>query len=392
MSSPRDRPLRAVLLLAEFPRDASLVGALAARSDLTVYGHDRRLRGQTDPAMPPPRGCRSRVLRPLVLTPRGPLVWAYPGLGRALTQDRPSVIHVVSEPWRPIVVHAAAWARRRPGTALVVHAADRSWFRVPAAERMLRRPLAGFSLARADGFAGESRRTIGEAWAAGLSDRVPTAVLNSNPRDAELYRPARDEDERRGARGRLGLPLGGLGVGFIGRLTPEKGPLLFLDALARVPGARAWAAMAGDGPLADEARRRADGRVRLLGALRHPEAVADFYRSVDVLVVPSRRVDRWEEQGSRALMEGLLAGCVVVATAVGSNAEMLNGTGVIAREDPDALSAAIEEALVEARDPDVRVLARAHGLSAYSSGAAAAAWVKLWQRAIDHRREAGRRR
>ena len=46
-----------------------------------------------------------------------------------------------------------------------------------------------------------------------------------------MFRPARDCAERAACRRQLGLPVDGIGVGFMSRLVPEKGPLLFLEAL-----------------------------------------------------------------------------------------------------------------------------------------------------------------
>lgn len=371
--------MRVVLVGSDFKTDVAYLELLDDEVDLVVYGHSRQLRGQTAPPTPPPTALATRTLRPVVVTPRGPLVWYFPGLRRALTEDRPDVVHVVGEPWRLTAVQAAAWVRRRPNAALVSQWADRNWMSVPAAERALRRRLARRTLVRANGIAAESRQALGEAERFGLTEGTPSAVINTNPRDSTIFRPPADDEERAAARRALGLHVDGVGVGFIGRLTPEKGPQLFLDAVDRLHStSRCWTALAGMGPMEAEVRRRAQPPlITHLGRLDFPAQVADFYRAVNVLVVPSLRLGRWDEQGSRAVIEGMLSGCVVVATNVGANPEMIRETGVVVEPEPAALAEGIGRAI----HLDGRA-GRRRALELYSAEAVAGALVELWREAL----------
>ena len=81
----------------------------------------------------------------------------------------------------------------------------------------------------------------------------------------------------------------GIVVGFAGRFVPEKGIGVLLDALGRDDRLRAR--IAGAGPMEAELRALATergiaDRVEFVGPVA-PDEIADFYRSLDVLAVPS---------------------------------------------------------------------------------------------------------
>ncbi|HEY3359698.1 MAG TPA: glycosyltransferase family 4 protein [Polyangia bacterium] len=108
---------------------------------------------------------------------------------------------------------------------------------------------------------------------------------------------------------------GSLIVGFVGRLSVQKGLGFLLAAAARLRARRnVYFALIGEGPLrADlEAELAASGlrdRVRLLG---RRDDVPDLLRQLDVVVLPSLR-----EGTPIALLEAMGAGRAVVASDVG---------------------------------------------------------------------------
>lgn len=129
----------------------------------------------------------------------------------------------------------------------------------------------------------------------------------------------------------LGRPL----VLAVGRLHPQKGYDVLLEALPKLGGA--VVAVAGDGPLEDVLRARAP-QVRWLG---HRDDVADLYAAADVVVLPSR----WEARSLTA-QEALRAGRPLVATAVGGLPELLGaGALLVPPGDPVALGAAVRRLL-----------------------------------------------
>lgn len=136
-------------------------------------------------------------------------------------------------------------------------------------------------------------------------------------------------------------------IGALGRLSREKGQTILLEALrevrAHVPGAAAL--LAGEGPdrPALEASVRRMGlseAVIFMPSLPRPR-LGSFFEAIDLFVLPSMR-----ENLPLALIEAMLAGRPIVATAVGGVPELIEDrtTGILVPPgDPGALARAIRE-------------------------------------------------
>ena len=367
------------------PDVAERLRPLPPSVELIVYGHSETLRTYnsfSDAA--PPSGIPSRTLRPVELTPRGPLLWFFRDFSEALDLDVPDVIHLHSEPWQLVLLQALAWSRHRP-TAVVVHAADRNFGIAPLVQRTLRGVVMTYSLPRLDGYIGQSTAAVREALRSALPPSVPTGVAVL-PRDARIFRPAGNSDERGETRRKLGLPDDGVGIGFIGRLSREKGPGEFLDAIDTLGPIDAWVAMAGSGPLEPDIRSRLEAPGRFfVGPLTYPLEAADFYRSLDILVVPSQRIGRSEEQSARAISEGMLSANLVVASDVGSNREMVGTAGITVEQSAPSISDGIRRALERTPDGVIRAAARRRAVDLFSVDAVADTMLDVWTSAYRHR-------
>lgn len=133
-------------------------------------------------------------------------------------------------------------------------------------------------------------------------------------------------------------------VGYIGRLVPEKGIDLLLHALRIDPRLRLR--IAGSGPLAESLPARASQigvaeRVDLVGPVA-PDAVAAFYRSLDVLAVPSLSTAQWTEQFGRVAIEAMACGIPVVSSDAGALPDVVGGAGIVVpQNDAPALAGAL---------------------------------------------------
>lgn len=149
----------------------------------------------------------------------------------------------------------------------------------------------------------------------------------------------------------VGDPQSPIVVGFLGRLVPEKGILLLLDALEADPRLRLR--IAGGGPLAsvlprEISHRRLEDRVELVGGL-DPADVATFYASVDVVAVPSMPTPTWTEQFGRVAVEAMACGVPVVSSDAGALPEVVGGAGIVvplavAATDAERFGSALVEA------------------------------------------------
>ena len=167
----------------------------------------------------------------------------------------------------------------------------------------------------------------------------------------ELPPPSRPVEEIRRELGISG-PL----VLCVGRLHPQKGLDILVDAAAQLDGtATPFVVIAGEGPERPRLERaisETSAPVRLLG---RRDDVPDLLAAADVVVLPSR----WE--GSPlAAHEALLAGKPLVASSVGGLPHLLGEDGAVfvPPEDPAALAAALDALL---GDPQRRARQAAAG-------------------------------
>jgi glycosyltransferase involved in cell wall biosynthesis len=179
--------------------------------------------------------------------------------------------------------------------------------------------------------------------------------------DVERFCPGPDR-----MRAQLGIPGPVPVIGFVGRLTRDKGVPELIDAfervLDRVPSARlllvGWFDESEDG-LSKELRARIDAHPGILrtGFVRDTEP---YYRAMDVMVLPT-----WREGFPNVVLEAAATGIPVVTTlSTGSrDAVVPEVTGLLV---PAGYPEAITEAILRLiRDPDLR----------HRMGRAARAWV-----------------
>jgi len=174
----------------------------------------------------------------------------------------------------------------------------------------------------------------------GLSeDKV---VVIPNGVDVEKYRDAESADLSE-----FNIPTDAEVLIAVGRLDPQKDPLLLLEAVARIAGARPKLHLlfVGDGPLRgsiDESVRRLglEARVHLAGWRAE---VPQFLKAATLFVLPSR----WEGMPN-VVLEAAATGVPIVATETEGVREIIEPgrTGTLVRSgDVEGLANAIAAAL-----------------------------------------------
>jgi glycosyltransferase involved in cell wall biosynthesis len=158
-------------------------------------------------------------------------------------------------------------------------------------------------------------------------------VAGGLPADRVRVKPNSVADPGR----RAGPPSASRTVLFAGRLVPEKGAGVLLEAWRRLAPSGLELVVAGDGPMRAELERRPPPSVRLLGQLE-PAAVRDWMLRSRALVFPT-----WLYEGQpMSVLEAFAAGLGVLASRLGGNAELVGGLGdgwLTPAQDPDALAA-----------------------------------------------------
>ena len=189
----------------------------------------------------------------------------------------------------------------------------------------------------------EERRSAGNVFVA------PQAV------DVARFGAQVTDHARSAAREMAAGPEADLLVLFVGRLVPEKGVEVLLDAWGKAalgPGARL--ALAGEGPLAPVVSRSRAG-ARLLGRVADTDLPA-LYAAADVLVLPSVRTATFTEPWGLVVNEAMLQRTPVIASdAVGAAAGGLVREGHTGLTFPAGDGAALASRLAAlAASPDLR--------------------------------------
>lgn len=201
--------------------------------------------------------------------------------------------------------------------------------------------------------------------------------------DVERFLPTADAQAAKAA---LGVDPARFTLGFVGRLSPEKGLHFLLPALADASLAHVDLLIAGDGPerTAVEARIAELGlqpRVRMLGYRRDTAAI---YAALDGFALPST-----VEAFPMVLLEAMSCALPVLCTSVGEVPRMVehHRTGWrVAPGQPGELRAALVE--MSAQPEAARAIGRAARdkvVAEFSSRAMAGRYLDLYRKALDRR-------
>lgn len=120
-------------------------------------------------------------------------------------------------------------------------------------------------------------------------------------------------------------------LGYMGRLTPEKGIGDSVAALALLPAATRLLIIGGGDRTAVAAQAQALGiadRLVFTGAVNRLETPR-FLNALDMLVVPSRTTPRWKEQFGRVIVEAALCGVPVIGSSSGAIPEVVGRGGLV---------------------------------------------------------------
>jgi glycosyltransferase involved in cell wall biosynthesis len=318
--------------------------ALASRSgiDLTVLAPARWVENYREVRAVPSEENGFRLLTGRVIWPgyenRGFFV---SGLGPALRAARPELIHLWEEPFSFIALQAQAQAALRSSRAPILFSTSDDLsrgFRYPYRPSSLYARIERLTLSRAAGATYMNRRVHDLLREKGFGKPLEQITHGLDLADypcSLAERAAVSEAQP-------------LTIGYIGRLTWQKGVDILLRALARCgPGRTMTLDVVGDGPERERLRSLASelglgDRVRFRPPVPHAD-VPRVLRGFDVLVLPSRTIPTSQEHFGRVLIEGMAAGCVVIGTDSGAIPEVIDEAGIVVpEENPGALSEALE--------------------------------------------------
>lgn len=248
----------------------------------------------------------------------------------ALRRHRPHLIDLNHEPYSIACAEVLALCDfMTPGTPVVMQIAQNILRRYPPPINWLQR---------------RALRRVNAAYACSEEAR---AVLRAKGFDKPIGIVPFGVNTEAFAPHRAVMPTdGALTIGFVGRMLPGKGLGVLAEALPRIANEDWKLLVVGDGPERKSfeqalAERRLMDRAEFAGAVAY-ERVPDFYRRMDVFVMPTRTTKRISEQFGRVLVEAMSSGVPVVGTTCGAIPEVVENAGLIVPEgDPAAIAEAL---------------------------------------------------
>lgn len=156
--------------------------------------------------------------------------------------------------------------------------------------------------------------------------------------DTEAFRPIERETDRP------------FTVGYIGRLMPQKGVLVLIDALARIKSENWRLLVVGDGTERRTMERKLAeyglrDRCRFVGAVQYDET-PQYFQKIDVLAMPTITTKKIREQFGRVLIEAMSCRVPVVGSTCGAIPEVIGDAGIVVPEnDATALAEALRSVM-----------------------------------------------
>jgi glycosyltransferase involved in cell wall biosynthesis len=289
--------------------------------------------------------------------PKPNLFFFRSGLARALHQVRPDIIDFYEEPFSMVMGQLLPLRRLfAPRARLMFYSAQNIYKRYPP-------PFSLFEQAafRAASYANVCASEVG-AVLRRKGYRKPLKLIPLAADDA-VFKPL--PEARNEVRAEMGIAPQQRVLGYLGRLSAEKGVQDIVAALPLLPDDVRLLIVGGGErePLEQQARTLGMAeRLIFSGAVNRLDAPR-YLNAMDLLVVPSHSTPSWKEQFGRIIVEAFLCGVPVLGSDSGAIPEVVSDTGLIFPEgDVAALAAAAERLLAQpvlAVDLSSRALTRA---------------------------------
>lgn len=245
------------------------------------------------------------------------------GVLKTIRDFRPDIVHLVEEPSSLVNLEFLTLLQlASPRTKIVVQSFEnilsRRKFYSQAIERIV--------LSGADCLVTVPHEGIDLWEKKGFSKRILQIPLGI---DLQTFSPSKGKDVQEQSASQS------LKVGYVGRLVNEKGIYDLFEACSSLAKAGYSLSLSyrGNGPEREnlERRIRADTSslaIQVSSALPVSE-LKEFYRSLDVLALPSRTTPTWKEQFGRVIVEAMACGIPVIGSSSGEIPNVIGNGGMV---------------------------------------------------------------
>jgi glycosyltransferase involved in cell wall biosynthesis len=307
-----------------------------------------------------PRGPAEPDVRFLPLTSNNPRTYWFEGAEAVLSEFRPDAILIEADPVSWLAVSLGRWARARGVKCLCLSVDNLDFGLVPHLHRTglasLPQVLVKNSLHMA------ARRRIDIVFT--ISTDGATVFRKRGYRkviqvplgfDPNLFHV--DPVARERTRHRLGLTEEAVTFAYFGRVVPQKGVHLIVDALARLdralPEERGWRFLL-DRFEPDAYSRRIEGLIdekelssRVIRFEARHNEMPDYMRAADVVLLASLTTPTSVEQYGRVIPEAMACGALAIVSDSGMPKDIVGDCGLVLPEgDVDRLTASLSNVLL----------------------------------------------
>jgi glycosyltransferase involved in cell wall biosynthesis len=247
----------------------------------------------------------------------------YPGAKKIVESLRPDIIELWEEPFSAVTSQFIFWTRKTiPNSQIIFFSAQNVLKRYPF-------PFCAFE-----------KYVYNNAQFAFLMNREVIEVIRRKGYDkqfivlplgvdADIFR----KKDPRHLKSMLGVK--GFVVGFVGKITRQKGILHLIEAVSQVKK-NVQLLIVGDGELRDEAEQLIDGlglrgRTIFIDGIPHSQ-IPDYLNCMDILVLPSISLPHSNEQFGRVIIESMACEVPVIGSDSGEIPSTIGNAGLIFKE------------------------------------------------------------
>ena len=283
------------------------------------------------------------------------------------------VVHLEVEPWS---LAALQLVRAAAGAAVVLF----TWENLAGPRRLVSRLVERIVLRRVRHVIAGNEGARARMLRLGVPD-ARVSVLPQLGIDPPRFASG---DAARARNGGAPSAAGSPVIGFIGRVVPEKGIDVLVDAITGLD-ARLLVVGSGSARAGLEARTAGwpAGKATFVGAVADAD-VPDYLACMDALVLPSRTTASWAEQFGHVLIEAMAAGVPVIGSSSGAIPEVIGEAGLVFPEgDAPGLRSCVSAVLKDdGRRKRLTELGRARVERCYTNARIAAAQAAIYRRLL----------
>lgn len=306
--------------------------------------------------------------------------WIDPvGFARVIACFKPNLVQIDEEPASPATLEMSLIAK-----GVGVMTIFFSWENLPLKRNWLASFAYALNLRLADGAIVGSKEAAQILRYSGFSK--PITVIPQLGVDPAVFKPQPSKQ------GIPGLESSTFTIGYVGRITPEKGLWVLMDALLLLRSYSWQLLLVGEGPirkdwLAEAQKKGIADRVIWVPTVPHQE-VARYINAMDMLVLPSLTTPRWKEQFGHVLIEAMACGVPVIGSSSGAIPEVIGDAGLVV---PEGIPGALAEAINLLRISEIQRMSlgqrgRARVLELYTNERIGHQTLCFWREVIDARK------